>query len=151
MILSISYANDYLNFLFGKKEKLEAPSQVWAGLCANNPETDGGTFAEISGFGYGRTLLSLANAQYPADLASASGREIKNVRQLVFPKATGAYTARGVGFFSSETGGTPFAYGALGTPQNPLTLNVIAGALPMFEINGFRIYAPGATESQNDT
>lgn len=143
MRLSDAYANAYLNYLLGKTTKLEAPTQVWAGLSTNDPEASGGTFTEVSGNGYGRILLSISNQSFPADISSASGREIKNVKQLVFPKATGAYTVKGIGLFSAETGGTPFATGVLGTKESPITVNVTAGALPMFEISGFELFVTG--------
>ena len=146
MKLSDSYANNYLNFLLGKTKQLVAPSTVWAGLCTNDPEVDG-AFTEVVGFGYSRILLSVLDETYPNDIASASNREIKNARQLAWPKATGAYTVKGIGLFTSasqESNPVPFAYGRLGTEEDPLTVTIADGALPIFEVGGFEIFASGS-------
>lgn len=144
MRLSDTYAKNYLDFLMGKTPELTAPAMVWAGLSTTDPETpDGkGTFTEVSGNGYGRILLSVRGESYPDDVPSASGREIENKRQLAWPKATGAYTVKGIGLFISETGGTPFASGFIGTAENHIAVNVQAGAIPMFEAEGFNIFCP---------
>lgn len=143
MILSATYANQYLNFLLGKTASITAPTQVWAALSTNNPE--GGTFTEVSGNGYSRVLISLKGETYPAEIGTASDRNIKNVKQISFPKATGAYTVLGIGLFSAETGGTPFAYGALTNSDGTVNTSGVAvaeGAVPLFEASAFNIYMP---------
>ena len=143
MRLSNDYANQYLDFLLGKATAPSAPAQVWAGLSTNAPETDGGTFNEVTGNGYGRTLFTVRGTAVIDYINSASGRKIDNGKQITWPKATGAYSVRGIGLFASETGGTPFAVGDLGTPGNPITVQVASGAIPMFEKNGFNVTVPG--------
>lgn len=143
MRLSNNYANQYLDFLLGKGSPPSAPAQVWAGLSTNAPETDGGTFTEVTGNGYGRALLTVRGQDAIDYINDAANRKIDNGRQITWPKATGAYSVRGIGFFASETGGTPFAVGDLGTPENPITVQVASGAIPMFEKNGFNVTVPG--------
>lgn len=144
MRLSDSLANAMLNGLIGVDSMPEAFTEVWMGLSTNNPEADGGTFNEVSGFGYGRTLVTINGQAYPDFIGGASGREVANKKQIVFPKATGAYDVAGFGLFENETGGTPFATGYLGTEDSPKTVNIVEGALPMFERDGaFNIFAPG--------
>lgn len=143
MILSASYANQYLNFLLGKTATLTAPAEVWAGLSTNNPE--GGTFTEVSGNGYARVLISLKGESYPAEIGSAANYEIGNVKQISFNKATGGYTVKGVGLFSAATGGSPFSYGALTNSDGSVNeegVSVVTGAVPLFEASAFGIYMP---------
>lgn len=142
MILSVDYANNYLNFLLGKTKTLTAPTQVWLGLCTNDCEAEG-TFSEVSGNGYGRTLLSYSGQTLDVTISAAAARALENLKQIVTPKATGDYTVKGIGLFSAETGGTPFAWGNLDTENG---VAVVTGALPMFEKGAFGLYMPDGTE-----
>lgn len=140
MILSSAYANSYLNFLLGKTASLTAPTQVWAALYVANPE--GGSFNEVSGNGYGRVLISIKGEAYPADIGNASNKSITNVKQIAFPKATGKYTVKGIGLYTEEVNGSPFAYGALTNADGTINENgveVNAGAVPLFEPGTFEI------------
>lgn len=136
MPFSDSFANSVLNYTFSKIEKLTAPQFVYIGLCSNDPESDGGTFNELSGFGYARVLISQEGETYPNLISSASGRIIKNQYQINWTKATGGDWAEvnGFGLFSSATGGTPFYYGKL---KEPVTC--VAGAVFLFDPNTLQI------------
>lgn len=109
-------ANNILGWAFGKNT-LANKSKVYIGLSSNDPESDNGTFTELSGGGYTRVLLSVYNNQYPDYIGAASNREIKNTKQIAFPKATADWTtAKGFGLFTAETGSTPYFYGKLTNP-----------------------------------
>lgn len=149
MILSNDYANNYLNFLMSKTSSLTAPNQVWLGLSTNNPEADG-SFSEVSGNNYGRVLISIKGEAYPEDITSASNRALGNKKQISFPKASAQYTVKGVGLFSVENGGSPFAYGALTNADGSVNENgveVAEGAVPLFEPSAFGISAPNGAEA----
>lgn len=149
MRLSDAMANALLAGLIGADSMPDGFSQVWMGLSTNAPETDGGIFSEVSGAGYGRTLVAINGQAYPDFIGEASGREVANRKQIVFPKATSAYTVGGFGLFAEESGGSPFAVGNLGTKKNPKTVDIAEGALPMFEKDGaFNIYAPSNLEEE---
>lgn len=132
MRLSDTLANETLDKLVkGNKE-------TWLGLGVNNAETSGGAFTEVAVPGYRRKLISVQNVSQLAYMADASGREVVNLQQLNWPKLGQATAVGSVGFFTSETGGTPYAVCGLNA-----TVNVPAEAIPMFEEGGFEIYIPG--------
>ena len=130
--LSVDYANAYLEYLMGKRASLPSAKEVWVGLSTNDPSS--GTFTECSGNGYARKLIAVVGNTYVDYIGEASDRSIENTDQVVFPKATGAYTVKGIGLFTAESGGAPFAYGPL-TGSNT-SVSVVKDALPMFEIGG---------------
>ena len=116
MPFSNTYANNILEWAFGNNN-LTNHSKVYIGLCSNDPEADNGTFTELSGGGYARVLLSVYNNQYPDYIGAATSREIKNIKQIAWPKATADWTtAKGFGLFAAETGSTPYFYGRLTQP-----------------------------------
>lgn len=133
-----SYANTILNFTMAKVSSVNVPSSVYIGLSSNNPEADGGAFTELSGNGYSRILLSSKGAAFPDVMGAATNREIQNTKQINWTKATGDWIpALGFGLFSSETGGTPFFYGAL---ESPVT--VTAGDVALFDPATLKISLP---------
>lgn len=146
MPFSDSYANSILNYLFAKTNTLTAPSAVWIGLSTNDPEADSGTFSELSGGGYGRVLISLVGEAYPNQMGSASDRAITNQAQINWTKATMTWDrVKGFGLFSSETGGSPFFYGALELSEDDAAaggLLVESGAVCLFDPYTLRISFP---------
>lgn len=118
MPFSNVYANNILNWAMGRSTALTAHSQVWLGLCSNDPEADKGTFNELSGNGYERTLLHEYNREYPGLIDPAGDRAITNGKQIGFVKATGGAwnTVNGYGLFTVEQNGTPFFYAKLKNP-----------------------------------
>ena len=136
MPFNTTYANNILNFAFGKGS-LSAPSNVFMGLCSNDPEADNGTFNELSGNGYSRILISTGSG-YPNLIGSASNRMIQNTKQINWTKATGDWvTACGFGLFTSETGGTPYYYGSLAEP-----IAVSAGSVALFDPYSLKLTFP---------
>lgn len=133
MAFSTTYANGILNYLFGKTSQLTAPTNVYVGLCTNAPETDGGTFTELTNDWYERTLIvqrgtgSASSTFYTNLMTTATNREIHNEKQINWFKALDEVTVKGFGLFSSETGGTPFYYGDF---EAPIKCN--AGAVFLF-------------------
>lgn len=147
MILSDNYANNYLNFLLGNVATLTAPTQVWLGLSSNNPEGEDGIFTELAGGNYSRVLVKIRGESYPDVLGTASDRSITNVKQITWNKASDAWlNGLGVGFFTAETGGTPFAYGKL--DQELVTP---AGAVALLEPGAFEIFIPEYSASAEDS
>lgn len=128
MPFSTTYANNILNWAMGRSSNLSGHSQVWIGLCSNDPEASSGTFTELSGKGYSRVLLTQLNETYPGLIDTASNRAITNGKQIGFTKATGGAwaTVKGYGLFTSATGGTPFFYAklknAVDTPEGAVFL-----------------------------
>lgn len=140
MPFSDTFANQILNYTLAKETTLAAPMYVYIGLCSNDPEADGGTFNELSGYGYSRVLISQRGETYPNLFSSASGRTIKNQLQVNWTKATGGdwVEAKGFGFFSSASGtDSPFYYGKL---KEPVTC--VAGAVFLFDPNTLQISFP---------
>lgn len=138
MILSASYANAYLNFLLGKVTTLTAPSKVYLGFSSTATEGEDGSFTELSGGNYERVLVSINGEAYPDFLGTAADRTITNVKQIAMNKASAAWdNALGAGFFTTLTGGTPFAYGDLTQP-----LVVAEGAVALLEPGMLNINCP---------
>lgn len=146
MPFSNAYANELLDYTLGKVANIStAPTNIYIGLSSNDPEADGGTFNELSGNAYARVLVSIRNQTYPDLISRASDREIKNIKQVNWNKATGDWgTPKGFGLFSQETGGSPFFYGKLDS-----TDNVSAGAVALFDPGAFKISFP--TKDSDDT
>lgn len=129
MPFSNEYANNILNFTFGKTNSLSAPQQVYIGLSTNNPEADNGTFNELSGGNYSRVLLVVRGATYPDFIGTATNRAIQNTKQITWNKASAEWAkANGFGLFSVASGGTPFFYGKL---EEAVTVPL--GAVALFE------------------
>ena len=151
MPFSDTYANSILNYALSKTATLTAPNQVWIGLSSNDPEADGGTFNELSGGGYARVLISQKGETYPNTMGSASDRAITNTYQLNWPKATLDWTVKGIGLFSSSSGGSPFFYGAIELTEEQIAaggLLVEAGAVALFDPQPFQIAFPETYESE---
>lgn len=114
MPFSTTYANEILNFIFSKSSGLASPTTVFLGLSVNDPEESKGAFTELSGDTYQRIAISQNGATYPDYIGTASGREIKNTKQINWTKATKDWSAvKGFGLFSTEKSGSPFYYGKL--------------------------------------
>lgn len=154
MPFSDTYANSILNYALSKTSSLTAPSQVWIGLSSNDPEADGGTFTELSGGGYSRVLISQKGETHPNIIGPASDRAITNAYQLNWPKATLDWTVKGIGLFSSQTGGTPFFYGAIELTEEQIAaggLVVEAGAVALFDPQTFKISFPATDTTETTT
>lgn len=138
-------SNSILNWAFGKGA-LSNISSVYIGLSTNDPVEDGGTFTELSGNGYARVLISVYNANYPGLINSASDRSILNGRQINWTKATADWpAAKGVGLFTSETGGTPYFYGALELTEEQKAAGGVlcpAGAVFLFDPETLKVSFP---------
>lgn len=148
MAFSTGYANNILNYLFGRTT-LTAPTKIYMGLCTNTPEADGGTFSELTDDWYERTLIvqrgetSQTSSTFYTDLMSyASNRAVQNLKQINWPKALNSVTVKGFGLFSAPTGGTPFYYGDF---DEPVTCE--AGAVMLFSPEMFKIEFKAIDES----
>ena len=137
---SITEANNILDYTFRGKS-LSSISELWIGLSTNDPVADGGEFNELSGNGYARVLVEQFGKSYPALLGAAADRSITNVKQINWTKATGGdwQRAKGIGFFTSPTGGTPRFYGKL-----TLTAEQIAAGGLLTEEGAVCLLDPGA-------
>ena len=134
-------ANSVLGWAFGKNT-LPINSKVYIGMSSNDPEEDSGTFTELSGGGYTRVLVSVYNNQYPDYIGAAANREIKNTKQIAWPKATADWTtAKGFGLFTAETGGKPYYYGTLKTP-----VTCTSGEVALFDPQTLRIQIAATDE-----
>lgn len=137
MPFSNTYANNILDWAFGKKD-LGRLETVFIGFSTNDPEADNGAFSELSGGAYHRVAVGSYGDPYPDYINAASGREITNGKQINWTKATANWPdAKGLGLFTTETGGTPFYYCALDQ-----VLSVEAGAVALFDPGALKIKFP---------
>jgi hypothetical protein len=138
MPFSTSYANNILNWTFGKNNSLPVPTRVFLGLSTNDPEADNGAFTELTGDTYKRVLIAQNGQSYPNIMGSATDRGIENISQITWTKATTPWlTAKGFGLFQNETGGDPYFYGRL---ENEIS--VPAGAVALFDPQTLKITFP---------
>lgn len=135
------YSNEYTNMILdwsmGKRESLPKQNKVYVGFCRNDPEAEDtyGVFTELSGDTYGRILVSQLGETYPAIIGSATDRVISNIGQIANNKATADWeTANGIGFFTTETGGSPFWFGKLSA-----AVTTVAGAVMLIDPGALRI------------
>lgn len=144
MPFSTTYANNILNWTFGKSTGLSGHTKVYIGLSSNDPEADNGTFTELSGSGYTRVLISQYGETYPDVIGSASARSITNPKQINWTKATADWlNAKGFGLFTAEAGGSPYFYGKLDTE-----VEVPTGAVALFDPNTLKISFPTTDVSE---
>ena len=146
MPFSDSYANQILNWALGKGS-LTNMSQVWIGLCTNDPEANNGTFNELSGKGYARVLISQYNETYPNFISSATNRQIQNTYQINWTKATADWErVKGFGLFTSSSGtAAPFFYGKLDLNAEDEAnggILCVAGAVMLFDPQTLKISFP---------
>lgn len=138
MPFSTTYANNILNWMFGKTSALSGHSKVYIGLSSNDPEADNGAFSELSGSGYSRVLIAQYGETYPDVIGSASARSITNPKQINWTKATADWlNAKGFGLFTAEAGGSPYFYGKLDNE-----VEVPTGAVALFDPNTLKISFP---------
>lgn len=103
-----SRANQILNSLFPNSDK---EGYTYIGLSTTTPTETGTNFTEPSAAnGYERIKISVMGA--------ASDAQISNNKIITFPliKNNSWGTVSHFGLFSSESGGTPYLFGAINTP-----------------------------------
>lgn len=137
MPFSTTYANQLLDMIFARRYGVKAPKVVYLALSKNNPEEDNGRFEEIAGDTYKRLRIAslVEDTEYDVPktsdnydvfnawkasndlnyIGSAANREISNVEQINWTKATARDwdASKGFGLFETPTGGAPFYYGKL--------------------------------------
>lgn len=145
MPYSTTDANSILGWTFAKNA-ITSKNQVFIGLSSNDPEADKGVFTELSGDGYARELIAQYGETYPAKMGTPSNRQIKNTAQINWTKLTAQKTVKGIGLFTTATGGTPYAYFSLSNGS----VTVPAGAVPLFDPNTF-ILALSDTDEEINT
>lgn len=100
----------------------------YLGLSTTAPDQSGGNVSEPSGNGYKRV-------SYRSAMGTPSGGSVTNTNEVHFNMATGPWgTCTHYVLFSSESGGSAMAYGALDnaiTPDNEKVAIVPAGAITM--------------------
>lgn len=133
-----SYANNILNYIFGKTKTLTAPTDVYLALSSNDPEADNGTFTELSGGGYEREHICTTNGLYPDKMGAPTGRVIANKKQINWNKATANWPdIKGFALFSAPTGGTMLYYGKITNAEGKLSIN--SGAVALFDPGALKI------------
>lgn len=143
MPFSTAYANNILNYVFGKTKTLSGATKIYLALSSNDPEADNGAFTELVGGGYARVLVSNQDDTYPNLIGMASERAITNTAQINWNKATADWTeAKGLGLFTTATGGTPIYYGTLDVP-----VKVVAGAVALFDPGALRVSIAATDEN----
>lgn len=131
-----TYANNILNYVFGKQKTLTAPTSVYIALSSNDPEADNGTFTELSGGGYARVLISLNGEAYPDYLGSASGRALTNVKQINWSKATADWAdIKGFALYDAATNGNMIYYSKVTNG----TVSIKTGAVALFDPQTLKI------------
>lgn len=95
------------------------PANQYVALFTADP-TDAGSGAEVTGLGYARVAVAVADAQWSAPADDGSGsQQISNVNAITFPSPTGNWTGpiTHFGIMSAASGGTLRHSGALTTPR----------------------------------
>ena len=99
-----------LNHLFGKAV-YTAPT-IYVGLSTTQPSEDGTGVTEPSAGGYARVATAAT------DWNAASGGQITNATDIVFPQATADWgTVSYIVLYDAATGGNLLAYAALTTAK----------------------------------
>jgi hypothetical protein len=148
MPFSTSYTEQILNYTLSKIDGIEAPSEVYIGLCSNDPEADNGTFTELSGSGYSRVLISRKSDNYPNLIGTASNRTITNIAQINWVKATANWEkVNGFGLFTTlnSKSESPFFYGKLKLTEEQKAaggLTVTEGEVALFEAESLQLSMP---------
>lgn len=133
MPYSIAKRNEFLQLTFPTSSVTNSPNELYLALCSNDPVADDGTFTELSGDTYARVLLKRKSDTLPDYLSSVSNGKVYNEKQIVFNRATTAWTqAKGIGLFTAKTGGSPTFYATLKTP-----IDVAANQIVTFDPNTF--------------
>lgn len=143
-----SNSNSLLGWTFGKNA-LTAKSQVYIGLCTNDPVADGGVFNELEGKAYKRKLINVyADQAYFDYISPASARSILNGEQINYIKATEDWDpVNGIGLFTTETGGTPYFYGKLELTEEQAAQGGVvcpAGAVFLFDPQTLKVSFPAS-------
>jgi len=95
------------------------PSNEYIALFTADP-TDAGSGAEVTGGGYARVAVAVADAQWSAPADDGSGNmQITNTNAVTFPTPSGNWTGpiSHFGVMSASTAGSLRYSGALGTPR----------------------------------
>ena len=95
------------------------PTNEFIALFTADP-TDAGSGAEVTGTGYARVQVAVADAQWGAPADDGSGNmQITNTNAVTFPTPGGNWTGpiTYFGVMSALTGGTLRYSGALATPR----------------------------------
>lgn len=138
MPFTTNYANDVLNYIFGKTKTLTAPTDVYLALSSNDPEADNGTFTELSGGGYARVHICTTNGLYPNLMGTAAGRAISNNKQINWNKATAKWQdIKGFALYTAATGGQMIYYGKITNEGGKVEVN--SGAVALFDPGALRI------------
>ena len=133
-----TYAQNVLNYIFGKTKTLTAPADVYLALSSNDPEADNGAFTELSGGGYSRVHISTTSGTYPNMMGSPSGRSITNNKQINWNKATAKWAdIKGFALFTASTGGLMIYYGKITNAEGKVSVD--SGAVALFDPGALKI------------
>lgn len=114
MPITTNTANAVINHLVGRTNSINVAGTVYLALSTTTPTAAGGNVTEPSGNGYTRKLLGNYNQSYTQLMGAASNGKSENSEEIHFNKATGSWgTITHVCLYTSATGGTLLAYGAL--------------------------------------
>lgn len=112
-----------LNHLF-RTSTLSKPSAIYVALNSADP-TDAATSTEISGTGYARVSVSVADASWTAPADSGADKAISNAAAITFGTPTGNWNSgNAITHFSlwdAASGGNMLYSGALGTSRTVLS------------------------------
>ena len=133
-----TYAQNVLNYIFGKTKTLTAPADVYLALSSNDPEADNGTFTELSGGGYTRVHISTTSGTYPNMMGTPTGRSITNSKQINWNKATANWAdIKGFALFTAASGGTMIYYGKITNAEGKVSVD--SGAVALFDPGALKI------------
>lgn len=124
-MLTNTKANEIINLLIGRAN-LVSIGTVYIGLSTTTPAAEGTNITEPSGNGYKRVLLGSYNQSMTFKMSAANDKTSTNTDMIAFPEATGSWgTITHLVLFTTESANTPFAYGELTTPIQPV-VNTVA-------------------------
>lgn len=138
MPFSTNYANNVLNYIFGKSGSMNVPTNVYLALSSNDPEADNGTFTELSGGGYTRVHISTQSGVYPNLMNAAANRAITNKSQINWNKATAKWAdIKGFALYTAATGGEMIYYGKITNAEGKVSVD--SGAVALFDPGALKI------------
>lgn len=147
MPFSTNYANNVLNYIFGKSGSMNVPTNVYLALSSNDPEADNGTFTELSGGGYTRVHISTQSGVYPNLMNAAANRAITNKSQINWNKATAKWAdIKGFALYTAATGGEMIYYGKITNAEGKVSVD--SGAVALFDPGALKISIASTDEDE---
>ena len=131
-MISQTYASKILNAMFGVSDAISLPTNLYLGLCANEPNAQtGAVTGEPTAEGYTRKIVGGSSGEKHFGTSSASGR-ITNSKEIQFNTVRGDAGKQNYFFISDSEKGNAIAWGALDAECDIVTTGIGANTVPTF-------------------